>query len=164
MSGKTVEKFRIISFTYSIISEEGEVVERSDVPLDYLHGALNNQMFPKIEQALEGKKVGDEVSVKLTPEEGFGEYEESLSFTDDLENVPAEYRYVGARPVFQNDHGEKMEFIVTKIEDTQLTVDGNHPYAGKTVTFAIKIDAIRDATETEIGSGFNQAPGSSTIQ
>jgi FKBP-type peptidyl-prolyl cis-trans isomerase SlyD len=121
-------------------------------------------MFPKIETALEGKRTGDEVAVTLTPAEGFGELDPDLSFTDDLENIPTEYRYVGARPEFTNDQGDKMEFVVTKIEDGQLTLDGNHPYAGKTITFHIKIDAIRDATEQELDTGFSPPPGPTTLQ
>jgi FKBP-type peptidyl-prolyl cis-trans isomerase SlyD len=164
MSDKIVEKLKIVSFTYSISDEQGQIVEKSDVPLDYLHGAPNNQMFPKIETALEGKRTGDEVAVTLTPAEGFGELDPDLSFTDDLENIPTEYRYVGARPEFTNDQGDKMEFVVTKIEDGQLTLDGNHPYAGKTITFHIKIDAIRDATEQELDTGFSPPPGPTTLQ
>lgn len=164
MSEKIVERFKVVSFTYSISNEEGQVVERSDIPLDYLHGAPNNQMFPKIESALEGKKRGDEIAVTLRPEEGFGEHDPTLTFTDDLENVPSEYRFVGARPVFQNDQGEQMEFVVTKIEDGEITLDGNHPYAGKTVTFHIKIDAIRDASEQDLDTGFSPPPGPTTLQ
>lgn len=164
MSEKLVKKFKVVSFTYTITNEEGQVVERSDIPLDYLHGATDNQMFPKIEVALEGKKTGDEVAVSLSPDEGFGEYDPDLSFTDSLENVPTEYRYVGARPVFHNDQGEQMEFVVTKIEDGQITLDGNHPYAGKSITFHIKIDAIRDASEQELDAALSQTSGPTTLQ
>lgn len=164
MPDKIVEKFKVVSFTYFITDEQDQVLERSDIPLDYLHGAQNNQMFPKIEAALEGKKSGDEVTVKLNPDEGFGEHDSSLTFTDSLENVPTEFRYVGARPVFTNDNGEKMQFVVTKIEDDQITIDGNHPFAGKTINFHIKIDAVRDASEEEISIGFSQPAGPSTLQ
>ncbi len=157
-------KFHIVSFTYSISDEQGNEVEKTDIPLDYMHGATNSQMFPKVEAALEGKAIGDEVSVTLSPEEGFGQSDPSLHFTDKLENVPMEFRYVGARPVFQNDLGEKMEFVVTTIDKGKITLDGNHPFAGQSVTFHIKIEAIREATEAEISSNQPQAPAPATLQ
>lgn len=153
MSKQVVEKNKVISFTYSITDEAGKMVERSDIPMEYIHGNPNSQMFPKVEAALEGKTIGDSVEVELTPEEGFGPHDPKLTFTDDLDNIPMEYRYVGAKPQFQNELGETMALTVTNIEDGKLTLDANHPYAGKTITFHITVDNIREAKEHEAGSG-----------
>lgn len=147
-----VEKYKVVSITYRILDEQRTVVEQSDLPVDYLHG-MDDRMFPKVTQALEGKTVGDTVEVVLPPEEGFGPSDPDLIFTDDLENAPPEFRRLGAKPSFQNEAGETMEMTVTKIEDGKITVDGNHPFAGKTMIFSVTVTAIRDALEAEIGQG-----------
>ena len=161
MSVQIVTKHKVASITYRIFDENKEVVEQSDIPVDYIHGT-DNDMFAKVEQALEGKTVGDSVEVVLPPEEGFGHADPNLTFTDDVENAPPEYRYVGARPLFQNEHGEVTEFVVSKIENGKLTVDGDHPYAGKTMTFNVDIVAIRGATAEELTGGLSMAPSDLT--
>ena len=150
MSEQVVSRFKVVAFTYTILDEDGEALEKSGLPMEYIHGSDNSQMFPQIEQALEGKKNGDEVSVTLSPEQAFGAHDPNLTFTDDLENVPAEYRYVGATPKFKNDMGEPMELTVISIEDGKLTFDANHPFAGKTITFVVTVNGLRDATQAEI--------------
>lgn len=160
MSEQVISRFKVVAFIYTILDEDGKALEQSGLPMEYIHGSSNNQMFPEVEAALEGKKNGDEVSVTLSPEQAFGQYDPNLIFTDDLENVPAEYRVVGARPQFQNDKGEPMDLTVTSIEDGKLTVDANHPFAGKTITFKVTVNGLRDATEAEIGAGMAEGdPG-----
>ena len=161
MSDQIVAKNKVVSITYRILDEQGELVEQSDIPVDYIHGG-DNDMFPKVEQALEGKTVGDSVEVLLPPDDGFGHADPSMTFTDDIENVPPEYRHVGARPMFQNEHGDVTEFVVSKIENGKLTVDGNHPFAGKTMTFNVDIVAIRGATAEELTGGLSMAPSDLT--
>jgi FKBP-type peptidyl-prolyl cis-trans isomerase SlyD len=160
---QTIDKFKVVSITYRIVDEWGELVEQSDVPVDYIHG-VENAMFPKVEAALTGKEIGDSVEVMLPPEEGFGYPDKKLIFTDHLENAPPEYRFVGAKPTFQNEHGETLEMTVTKIENDMITVDGNHPFAGQTMTFFVTVAGIRDVSEAEIGGGVAQMPGPATLQ
>jgi len=73
-----------------------------------------------------------------------------LTYTDDLANVPEQFRYVGAEVEFQNERGQSHIFTVTHVGDGKLTVDGNHPLAGKTLTFAVTVTSLRDATGEEI--------------
>lgn len=160
MSEQVISRFKVVAFIYTILDEDGKALEQSGLPMEYIHGSSNNQMFPEVEAALEGKKNGDEVSVTLSPEQAFGQYDPNLIFTDDLENVPAEYRVVGARPQFQNDKGEPMDLTVTSIEDGKLTVDANHPFAGKTITFKVTVNGLRDATDAELGAGMAEADSS----
>lgn len=152
MSDAVVGTNKIVSITYSIVSEDGEVLEQSDLPVSYAHGGVN-QMFPEVEAALEGRAVGDTVEVVLPPGKAFGEHDPSLTFTDDLDNVPPEFRHVGAEVQMQNDRGETRSFFVSSIENGKLTVDGNHPFAGKTLTYSVTIKEIRDATEDEMKKG-----------
>ena len=152
MSEQKVEDNKVVSVTYVILDETGAVLEQYDMPISYVHGP-NSNMYPKVAQALEGARVGDEIEVALSPAEGFGERDPSLTFSDALENVPPEYRHLGAEAAFQNEQGETVNMTVVKIENGKIELDGNHPFAGKTVTFKLRVKEIRDATEAEVGSG-----------
>lgn len=147
-----ISENKFVSLTYSITDESDTVLEYSDQPIQYIQG-LNGQVIKKIEQSLEGHRVGDLVMVTLSPEEGFGEHQAELTFSDDISNVPPQFHAIGAEVEFQNDHGESKIFRVTRIEDGRLTVDGNHPYAGKTITYNITIKEVRDATPDELSNG-----------
>lgn len=143
---------KVVSFTYSIVDQSGNVIEQSDLPISYVHGG-QHELFEKVVDALEGSVIGDTVEVELTPAEGFGEHDPELTYTDDIENVPPEFRRVGAEVEMMNDQGETRTFIVSNIEGDKLTVDGNHPMAGKTIVFHIRVTAIRDATPDELANG-----------
>lgn len=152
MTGQFVGPDKVVSFTYSIVDESGSIIEQSDLPISYVHGGPHD-LFEKVEQELEGSVVGDTVEVELTPEEGFGEHDPNLTYTDDLDNVPPEFRHVGAEVEMMNDQGDTRTFTVINIENGRLTVDGNHPMAGKTITFRIRVTEIRDATPEELENG-----------
>ena len=141
-----VSKNKLVSITYRILSDENEVVEQNDIPIDFVYGA-DDRMFPKIIQALEGKTIGDNVEVVLPPEEGFGCEVPELIITTSIKSAPPEYRVIGAKPIFQNEQGETIEMTVTKIENDEITVNGNHPYAGKTMRFVVTVVGVRDANE-----------------
>ncbi len=156
-----VEKNTVVSISYSILNSDGEVMEQSDLPVDYLHG-VDGRLFPKVEMALDGKAIGESVDVTLSADEGFGQPDPSLIFVDDIENAPPEFRIVGATPSFENEQGEPVEMIVTKIEDGKITIDGNHPFAGKAITFHVTVMGIRAALPDELSHGEvmpSDAPG-----
>jgi len=155
MSTSLVGKHKVVAITYSILDENGTILEQSDIPLYYVHRGPN-AMFPAIEDALEGAAPGDSLKVVLTPEKAFGEHDPDLTFTDDIDNVPAQFRQVGAEVQMQNERGETRSFLVSKIEEGKLTVDGNHPFAGKTLTYAVSVADIRDATEEEKQRGITE--------
>ena len=146
-----IEKNKYVSFTYRILDENETVVEQSDVPMDYQHG-VENDMFEKIENALTGKKIGDQIRVTLNPDEEFGQPLPELIHTDSIDNVPPEFCHVGARPMFENDRGVTREMLVTKVENGKVTIDGNHPFAGKTITFIVDIVAINDKPHTDMSA------------
>jgi len=151
MSDK-ISQNKLVSLVYTITDDSDEVLERNDIPIQYIQG-VNSQVIEKIEQALEGCQTGDLVQVSLTPEEGFGPYQPELTFTDDIDNIPPEFHSIGAEVEFQNDHGESKIFRVSKIKDGKLTVDGNHPFAGKSITYNITVKEVRDATDSELANG-----------
>jgi FKBP-type peptidyl-prolyl cis-trans isomerase SlyD len=157
MTKPVVRRNKVVSFTYSIQDEDGNIVEQSDLPISYVHGGQHD-LFEKIEAALEGCTMGDSVKVSLTPEEGFGPHDESLTYTDDIDNVPPEFRRIGAEVEMMNDQGETRKFTVTHIDNDKLTVDGNHPLAGKDITFNIKVADVRDASPDELAQGVSPMP------
>jgi FKBP-type peptidyl-prolyl cis-trans isomerase SlyD len=152
MTNQFIGSGKVVSFTYSIVDEAGEIIEQSDLPISYVHGGQHD-LFVKVEEELEGSVIGDTVEVSLTPEEGFGTHDPNLTYTDSLDNVPPEFHHVGAEVEMVNDQGDAKTFVVTHIEDGKLTVDGNHPMAGKVITFHIQVTAIRDATDEEMANG-----------
>ena len=152
MADQFVEQNKVVSFVYTIVDTSGTLLEQSDIPISYIHGGKHD-LFEKVEQALDGAVVSDTVEVTLTPEEGFGTHDPDLTYMDDIENVPDQFRRLGAEVEMMNDQGDSKKFTVTRIEDGKLTVDGNHPMAGKTIIFRINVTGIRDATPEELAKG-----------
>jgi len=153
MAEQRITRNKHVQFTYSITDEDGNVVEQVDLPVNYIHGATHMGLIERVERALEGHTTGETVIVEVPPEEGFGDYDPSLTFTDDINNVPPQYRQVGAQVEMVNDEGESKTFIVSHVDEKSLTVDGNHPLAGKTARFSVKILEVRDATVEELREG-----------
>ncbi len=148
----TVTRNKLVYITYSILDVRGMVVEQHDIPVGYVQGA-NSGILPAIESAVDGCKIGDRVEITLSPEEGYGLRDESLVFVDDIENVPPQFRRVGAEVLFENEAGETKPFYVTSIEDGKVTVDGNPSLAGQSVTCLVNVMDIREATPEEIRNG-----------
>ena len=104
-------------------------------------------------QSVAVRRKPPEVELEVEPEQGFGPHDPDLTFTDAIENVPPQFRRIGAEVQMQNDRGEVRSFFVSRIEDGKLTLDGNHPFAGKTLTYAVTVVDIRDASEQEQRNG-----------
>ncbi|MDB4847472.1 peptidylprolyl isomerase [Candidatus Pseudothioglobus singularis] len=149
----TITTNKFVELTYRIIDQtNGEVIEQVEEPLGYVQGD-NTLLFNQVTKELEGKSVGDEVEILLKAEDAFGAKLEELIFTDEINNVPVEYRFIGAAVTMQNDKGGTKDFIVSNIEDGKLTIDGNHPLAGKDIIFYVEVLSVRDATADEIIEG-----------
>lgn len=152
MSDKVVEKNKVVTFKCVILDKDDNIVEKNDAPMSYVHGGEAGDFLEDM-QVMDGAKVGETRRVTVTAAQGFGERDENLVIRDKLDNVPEEYHKVGEICSFQNDKGEPMSFRVVSIENGEIVFDGNHPYAGKDMTFKMTITDIRDATVDEIGSG-----------
>lgn len=151
-----VEKHKVVSFIYNILNDKGEVEEENSVPTDYVHGS-NEHVFPAImADTLEGALVGETKEISLPPEIGFGPYDENKTYRAKLEDVPPEYHTLGTQATFQDEDGQKLLMTVVSIDNGEVFLDGNHPFAGKTMTVRMTVKAIRDATVDEIGSGLSQ--------
>ena len=148
---EVVTKNKYVEFTYSITNAEGQIIEQVEVPVNYVHG-VKMGLWPKLEAALENKKINDQVNVSFEPGEVFGEVDQDLIFEDEIKNVPEEYRELGKIVEFQSDSGDVKPFRVTEITDTKIILDGNHPLSNVKINFNVNIIDIRNATETEINA------------
>jgi FKBP-type peptidyl-prolyl cis-trans isomerase SlyD len=123
-----------------------------EFPLGYVHGH-NEILAPSVHMQLVGKSAGDIIEVLIDGNQIFGPRDESLVFSDQLENVPEEYRQVGTSILMESDNGQTRSFLVTHMDDETLTVDGNNPLCGREVVFTLEILTVRDATDQEMRTG-----------
>lgn len=152
MNQQIVQSGLVVYITYSILDQAGNVVEQHDLPIGYVQGG-NSGLLPSIESAVAGRRVGERVEILLPPEDAFGARDPGLTFTDQIENVPPQFRHVGAQVQMANEAGDIKTFYVTAIENGMLTVDGNHPLAGQPATCVVNILNVREATPEELVSG-----------
>jgi FKBP-type peptidyl-prolyl cis-trans isomerase SlyD len=152
-SSETIRDGKFVELTYKVTDKKtGHVLTRVEFPLGYVHGH-NEILAPSVHRELEGKSAGDVIEVAIDGNQIFGPRDESLVFTDHIENVPEEYRQVGTSILMENDKGQTRSFLVTRIDDKTLTVDGNNPLCGREVVFTLEILTVRDATEEETKAG-----------
>ncbi|AWV06539.1 FKBP-type peptidyl-prolyl cis-trans isomerase [Marilutibacter maris] len=150
---------RVASFHYTLTDDAGQVIDSSSGrdPLSYLHGAGN--IVAGLEKALAGKQAGDKLKVDVAPEEGYGVRHDGL-----VQQVPRE-AFQGIDNVqpgmqFQAQTGNGPLLVtVTEVGEGTITVDGNHPLAGKTLHFDVEITEVRDATEDEQQHGHTHGAG-----
>ena len=135
---EAIQDGKFVELTYTVIDRQsGHVLTAVEFPLGYVHGH-NEILAPSIHKELEGKSAGDVIEVPIDGHRIFGARDESLVFTDRLENVPEEYRQVGTSILMENDRGQARSFTVTRMDGETLTVDGNHPLCGKDVVFRLE--------------------------
>ena len=151
----TIKENSAVSFHYTLTDDDGQQLDSSagKEPLAYLHGAGN--IIPGLENALTGKAVGDSMSVAVSAAEGYGEVQKEL-----IQDVPrtsfqgVDEIEVGMQFEAQTGQGGTVPVTVTAVSDETVTVDGNHPLAGKNLNFDVSIEAVRDATEEELEHGY----------
>jgi FKBP-type peptidyl-prolyl cis-trans isomerase SlyD len=150
----------VVSINFELRDREGNVLEKSDQPISYLHGGYDG-IFPAVEQALEGKSEGDSIDLILEPADAFGEYDAELVRVESREVFPIEEITVGMQ--FQggtDGHSDEIVlYTVTDVADGKVVVDGNHPLAGQTVQFSCTIVGVRPATAEEIAHGHTHGEG-----
>ncbi len=148
-----IESGRVVRLAYELKDSEGDQLEDEGVQLEYLHGGFGG-IFPKVEEALEGKEAGHEVAITLEPEDAFGEYDAELLRVEPRESFP-EAIEVGMR--FEGVPGDRedeaMIYTVTDVTPDTVVVDGNHPLAGERLWFRAKVDNVRAATKEELKHG-----------
>ena len=150
---ETIRDGKFVELTYKVTDRKtGHVLTRVEFPLGYIHGH-NEILAPSVHMQLEGNSAGDVIEVVIDGSQIFGPRDESLVFTDDIDNVPEEYRQVGTSILMENDRGQTRSFLVTHVDDEKLTVDGNNPLSGREVVFILEVLSVRDATGDEMQAG-----------
>lgn len=153
-----IAKNSVVSLQYELLDADGTLIERTDAPITYLHGGYDG-IFPLVEEALHGKSVGDTLSVRMDPDDAFGEYDAELIRVEPRNlfpvNVTVGMQFEGS----PQGSGNAMLYTVTDVTDDNVVVDANHPLAGKTVEFKCTVTEVRGATSEEIRHGHVHGPG-----
>lgn len=155
-----ISKNKVVSIGFKLTDADGSLIDESSTeePLTYIQGI--GSFIPAVESALEGKKSGDELEVTVTPEDGFGERDEEL-----VHSVPrSQFQSggdleVGMQVQSQDPDGGPVIFTVVAVNTDNVTLDGNHPLAGMTLNFSVKVGDVRDATKEELDHGHVHGPG-----
>ena len=148
----------VVTIEYTLKDDEGEVLDSSEggEPLTYIQGVGN--LIPGLEKALEGKGPGDSLEVTVSAEEGYGARDERLVRNVPLRRLGDKNPQVGKRYRAQTEDGPAV-VLVTAIKGDYATVDANHPLAGMTLHFAVKVAAVRAATDEELAHGHVHGEG-----
>jgi len=149
-----VEKNTVVTLDYSVADPDGVLVDAGQDPLVYLHGGYDD-IFPMIEEAVHGKKIGESVVVKMQPDDAFGEYDAELIQIESRKGFPKELE-VGMQ--FEGvpdgaDDDDILIYRVTEIADDKVVLDGNHPLAGMALVFTCTVTSVRPASADEIEHG-----------
>lgn len=149
----TIQNDKVASIEYTLTGEDGEVIDASNGnPLPYLHGHMN--LVPGLEKALEGKSVGDKLSVVVPAVDGYGERQDEFVQTMTREMFQGvEELAVGMHFQANGPEGEMHSVHITNIEGDDVTVDGNHPLAGKALSFDVEVVDLREASKEELEHG-----------
>lgn len=149
----TIRAGKFVELSYQVTDRKtGHLLTQVEFPLGYVHG-YNEILAPSVHMQLEGKSAGDVIEVPIDGDQIFGPRDESLVFTDRLENVPEEFRQLGAAILMENDAGQTRTFRVTHMDEETLTLDGNNPLCGRQIVFSLQILTVRDATPEEMTAG-----------
>ena len=148
-----IQNNKFVELSYKVIDQKsGLPLVQVDFPIGYVHGQ-NSALDECVTNELEGKKKGDFVEVPIDGNMLYGPRDEALVFTDKIENVPENYREVGTTITMESEKGVTRNFIVTRLDEKTLTVDGNNPLCGRHVIFKLEVLNVREATVEEIEAG-----------
>lgn len=146
-----ITKDTIVTITFRATNAQGKLLEDGKEPRAYLHGGYGNTL-PGIEKALEGQEKGYAATLELPPEDAFGVRDEDLVTTIAKSSFPPGVK-VGGQLEGTDDQGRQQVFTVVKIKGDTVHLDGNHPLAGETLRFALKVVDVQAASAEEIAHG-----------
>ena len=153
-----IAKNTVVSLTYELLAAGGELIEKTDEPVSYLHGG-HHGIFQRVEQALEGKQAGYACRVQLEPDDAFGRYEAHLVRVEPRGLFPPGVKVGMQFDGSGEDSGEGRVYTVTSVTDEGVTVDGNHPLAGKPLVFSCLVTDVRVASREELAHGHVHGAG-----
>jgi FKBP-type peptidyl-prolyl cis-trans isomerase SlyD len=144
-----------VTISFKLYDAQNKLIEESPEPVQYLHGG-HSGIFPKVEEALNNKAVGDTVSLTLEPEDAFGEYDAKLVRMENVSDLPPDVT-VGGYLVAEQD-GNEVVWRGTDNADGRAVLDANHELAGQRLRFDAKVLDVRPATQEEISHGHIHGP------
>lgn len=148
-----VTKGEVVTLKYALFDAASDELIEYRADLIYLHGAAGGAL-PHLQAAIEGMGVGMKREVSLTPEQAFGRPDPALVLRENAANLPAEAQRVGASLEGEAEDGSRVLFRVTALAGDVVTLDGNHPLAGRRLRFVVEVADIRHATEQERAAGY----------
>ena len=154
-----IEKNKVVSIDYTLKDDAGKILDTSEgrEPLNFIHG--NGHLIPGLEEELEGKTKDEKLSVSIPPEKGYGLWSEEMVQTVDRTNFDKDAQIeVGMPFQAQMENGMQM-LTVIKVEGNNITLDGNHPLADKTLHFDVDVKDVREPTPEELEHGHVHGPG-----
>lgn len=154
------EQNKVVAVSYEL-EVEGQIADKAgaEKPLEYIQGT--GMLLPKFEAAVEGKEPGEGFDFVLTPEEGYGEYNPDYAFDIPKASFEIDGKLredllvVGMLIPMLNASGQVVQGTVKAVKEDTVTMDFNHPMAGKTLHFTGKVETVRDATEKELTEGLH---------
>ncbi len=154
-----VTKDTVVTLSYRLSTLAGELLEEAtqEQPAVYLHGGYDG-IFPKVEEALEGKEAGTEADVVLEPDDAFGEYDAELVRMEDASLFPPEVEVGMQFEGASEDGHHHLLYTVTEMADGKVVVDGNHPLSGQSLRVQCQVLAVRVALPEEIEHGHVHGP------
>jgi len=147
-----IAKNMVVSLSYQLYGTDGELIEQTEQPVEYLHGGYGN-MFPAVEKALEGKDVGETCRVRLAPDDGFGDYDAELVHIEPRDKFPGNVEVGMQFEGSGEESGDTIVYTVTDVAEEKVVVDGNHPLAGQTLHFECTVAGVRAASDEELSHG-----------
>lgn len=154
-----VQNDSVVTIAYTLTDEAGVVIDSSKEhgDLAYLHGHQN--IIPGLEEALEGKEPGENLTVTVPPAKGYGDRDDQAVFEVPRDRLPADAELeLGMQFQAQDGNGQSRIVTLTNIEDDTVMLDGNHPLAGQTLNFDVEVRDVREATEEERDHGHVHGP------
>jgi FKBP-type peptidyl-prolyl cis-trans isomerase SlyD len=151
---------KVVTMNFTLTDDLGNVLDTTDQggPFSYISG--NNMVLPKLEEAVNGMIIGTKKSLKLSAADGYGNYNEEALQVVGKENFPEDFVLeVGMEYMASNPDGVQMPFIITNVDGEEITIDFNHPLAGKNLNFDIELVDVRDATAEELNHGHVHGTG-----
>ncbi|MBR7792243.1 peptidylprolyl isomerase [Undibacterium sp. FT147W] len=149
-----IVKNSVVTARYTLKDAQDNLIEEGQEPMVYLHGGYDN-IFPKIEEALEGKEAGFSTIIQLNPEDAFGDYDAALVKVEPRNRFPSPLE-VGMQFEGMPEETEEEEaliFTVTDIAEDKVVLDGNHPLAGIALRFSLTVESVREASDEEVAHG-----------
>ena len=153
LNNNRITQDKVVGLRFRIIDETtGQLLQYGD-ELVYLHGGYGGA-FPKVERAMEGLRVGDQIDLTLSPEEGYGHYQPDLVLELPSEEFAGEMPQTGTSVDGEFPDGRALTFTVAAVTNGQVTLDANHPFAGKHLSFQFEVLQVRDSMAAERAAGF----------